>query len=106
VQRTVSYQLQKAAESEVLKASASNKISEVDIMREAEDALDALGALLGEDEWFFTQQRPTLFDASVFAYTHLALDENMDWRDNKLGDQLRRRENLVQHRDRILKMYY
>ena len=75
-------------------------------MREAEDAFDALETLLGEDEWFFRQQRPTLFDASVFAYTHLILDENMEWKDNKLGGQLGKRENLVQHRNRVLEMYY
>ena len=80
MQKTVTYQLQKAAESEVLKASASSQSSESDIMREAEDALDALETLI--------------------------LDENMEWKDNKLGGQLGKRENLVQHRNRVLEMYY
>ena len=75
-------------------------------MHEAEEGIDALATLLGQDEWFFASQRPTIFDASVFAYTHLILDESIDWRDNKLGDQLRHRDNLVQHRNRILEMYF
>ena len=75
-------------------------------MGEAEEAIEALVTLLGQAEWFFGQQKPSLFDASVFAYTHLILDENLDWKDNKLGEQLKRRESLLQHRDRILKMYY
>lgn len=75
-------------------------------MREAEEAMEALATLLGQDEWFFTQPKPTFFDVSVFAYTHLILDENMEWQDNKLGERLRERDNLVQHRDRIMRMYY
>ena len=107
VQMTILYQLRNAAESELLKASASNKILEVDIMGEAEEAIKALAALLGQKEWFFgQQQQPTLFDASVFAYTHLILDDHLDWNENKLGELLKRRENLVQHRNRILEMYY
>jgi hypothetical protein len=104
---TILYQLRNAAESELLKASASNKIMEIDIMGEAEEAIEALAALLDQEEWFFgQQQQPTLFDASVFAYTHLILDEHLDWKENKLGERLKRRGNLVQHRNRILEMYY
>ena len=106
VQKTILNQLKKAATLELTKAATSDDISEVDIMREAEEAMEALTTLLGQDEWFFTQPKPTLFDVSVFAYTHLILDENMKWQDNKLGERLRERDNLVQHRDRILRMYY
>lgn len=106
MQKTILYQLKKAAELELTKATASSTIIEADVMQEAEEAIDALATLLGESEWFFGQSKPTLFDASVFAYTHLILDEKMGWQNNKLGDQLRPRENLVQHRNRILEMYY
>ena len=75
-------------------------------MHDVEEAIEALGTLLGQDEWFFGQAQPTLFDASVFAYTHLILDENMAWADNKLGEMLERQDNLVQHQNRILEMYY
>ena len=58
------------------------------------------------------QSGPSLFDASVFAYTHLILDsvhdgeEVMQWQVNSLKSILCRYENLVNHRKRILEMYY
>ena len=103
---TIAYQLRRAAESELTKASASNTISEIDIMRGLEESFDALSTLLGQDEWFFGQQKPTLFDASIFAYTHLILDDGMQWQENKLAEQLKKRQSLVQHRVRILEMYF
>lgn len=106
VQKTILYQLQRAAESELLKASTSGKISEAEILSEFEEAVDALATLLGQDEWFFVQPTATLFDASVFAYTHLILDDGMNWEENKLGQILGMRHNLVEHRNRILEMYY
>ena len=75
-------------------------------MRDAEEAFNALSTLLGQDEWFFVQQKPGLFDASVFAYTHLILDEGMGWGENTLAEQLKRYGNLVQHQERITKMYF
>lgn len=103
---TIAYQLRRAAESELVKAAASNVISEVDILREAEEALNALSTLLGQDSWFFGQQNPSLLDASVFAYTHLILDSGLEWSQNGLLEHLKKHENLVQHRDRIVDMYY
>ena len=103
---TIAYQLRRAAETEVVKASASNKIVEEEIMSEAEEAFVALSTLLGREEWFFGQQKPGLFDASVFAYTHLILDDHMDWQDNKLAKQMMEHNNLVQHQERILEIYF
>lgn len=77
-----------------------------DLYSEAEKAFDALSALLGEDEWFFGAEGPGLFDASVFAYTHLLLDEKMGWREKRLLRGLRRKENLVAHRERLLSKYF
>lgn len=74
-------------------------------MRAADEAWSALDELLDE-EWFFEQQKPGLFDASVFAYTHLLLDEAMEWEENRLGDVMRGMERIVQHRERIKDMYY
>ena len=103
---TIAYQLRQAAESEIVKATGSSTIAETDVMRAAEDAVAALSALLGEDEWFFGQDGPDLFDASVFAYTHLLLDEGMALDDNQLGQVIRGTSNLLQHRERIMEMYY
>lgn len=75
-------------------------------MRDASEALEALSTLLGNDEeWFFGQERPGLFDASVFAYTHLISDDGLGWQENELAEILGRYENLRRHRDRILRMY-
>lgn len=106
IQATIAFQLHRAAEAELAKASSSHTISEAEIMREAGDAFQALATLLGQDEWFFGEQGPSLFDASVFAYTHLVLSDHMQWRENKLMEMLRGSDALVQHRERILEMYY
>lgn len=75
-------------------------------MRGAEDAFASLSTLLGGDQWFFAQQAPGLFDAAVFAYTHLLLDDEMGWQENRLGEGLQKFENLVQHRNRIAELYH
>lgn len=75
-------------------------------MAGAEEAFEALSILLGARPWFFGERSPTLFDASVFAYTHLILDEAMEWKKNKMSEQLKKWENLVQHRESILQMYF
>lgn len=79
---------------------------ESDILESADDALSSLSTLLDENEWFFGQEKPDLFDASVFAYTHLLLDKSMKWEDNGLGERLKKYENLVTHQRRIAEMYY
>jgi metaxin len=104
VQATITHQLQAAAEAELLKHSA--RIDVDDLYSEAEKAFEALSLLLGEDNWFFGAEKPTLFDASVFAYTHLLLDEGLKWKERKLVLGVRKRENLVRHRDQILVQYY
>lgn len=106
VQMTVSYQLRTAAESELTKASASNTIIEDEIFRDAEEAFEALSTLLGDDEWFFAQDKPGLFDASVFSYAQLILDESLGWKENKLGEMLRGSRNLMRHRERIEQVYF
>jgi metaxin len=64
--------------------------------------------LLGKDDWFFGARNPALFDASVFAYTHLLLDDGLGkgWVDARLRDALKERKRLVTHRDRILATYF
>ena len=103
---TIAHQLKRAAESELVKASASSTILETDNMQEAEEAFEALSTLLGQDEWFFGQPKPTLLDASVFAYTYLILDDGMEWQENKLATQLEKFENLLQHEERVFEMFF
>ncbi|RKF63280.1 Metaxin-1 [Erysiphe neolycopersici] len=104
VRASISHQLRAAAESELLKQSSVIDID--DIYSEADKAFEALSILLGENNWFFGNEKPALFDASVFAYSHLLLDEDMGWQETKLCRALRTRKNLVQHRERILKQFY
>ncbi|KAF2765435.1 hypothetical protein EJ03DRAFT_377826 [Teratosphaeria nubilosa] len=106
VQQAIGHQLRAAAETELIKASASNTIIEDDILRDAEDAFDALGSLLGNDEWLFGQAKPGLADASLFAYTQLILDDGLGWQQNKLADLVRRHGNLVRHQQRIEQVYF
>ncbi|KAI9823755.1 MAG: hypothetical protein M1832_002312 [Thelocarpon impressellum] len=81
---------------------------------EAEKAWEALSTLLGQDTWFFGSKHPGLFDASVFAYTHLLLHggEAGWWggegvgRAGKLVKALSARENLVDHRTRVSREFY
>ena len=76
------------------------------IYRESEKAIEALAELLGDDEWFFGEARPGLFDASVFAYTNLFLQDRSEWRDGRMGEALRRCETLIGHRRRIVDGWY
>ncbi|KAJ5204555.1 uncharacterized protein N7498_005434 [Penicillium cinerascens] len=103
VRTALGIQLQQAARDELLKTS--KYIDVADLEGDAKSAFEALSALLGEDEHFFGRQKPGLFDASVFAYTHLILDEGMGWKQNRLAQLLREHTNLVQHRERLLQFF-
>jgi metaxin len=106
VRLTIARDLRAAAENELLKFSTV--ISAETLYNQAEDAFAALETLLGDDEWFFGAERPGLFDASVFAYTHLLLDKELGrgWLDTRLRDALMARKRLTAHRDRILRAYF
>lgn len=104
VDETIAYQLRAAAHTEILKTSS--RIDVGNLYSDADDAFSALSILLGNNTWFFDAEKPSLFDASVFAYTHLLLDQGMGWKEDKLPATVRRRENLVKHRDHILSTYY
>jgi metaxin len=104
VRLALMHQLKNAARDELLKYSSI--IDEDDLYADAEQAFQALSTLLGDNEHFFGTDRPGLFDAGVFAYTHLLLDINMGWTVTRMADGLRRFENLVQHRQRIFSTYF
>ncbi|TKA40655.1 hypothetical protein B0A49_12994, partial [Cryomyces minteri] len=108
VTMTTAHQLRAAAEAELQKhsPSASKIIDAEALCQEAEEAFKALSTLLGEHEWFFGVEKPGMFDAGVFAYTHLLLDETLGWRENRMGVFVGSLENLVRHRERILREYF
>jgi len=105
-------QLRSAAEDEILASGGGYTASAIDVedlYGDAEEALRALDSLLGGGEWFFgggeeggRKRGPTEFDAAVFAYTHVLLDDNLGWRDTRLGDLVRKCEGLVRHRGAML----
>jgi len=71
----------------------------------AADAFSALSTLLGEDNWFFGGEEPGILDVSLFAYTHLLLDEELGhgWADTRVRWVLVDHKNLVKHRKRLYK---
>lgn len=97
-------ELRDAARTELLKSSPYIDVD--DLMAEAKNSFEALSVLLGDDTYFFGREAPGLFDASVFAYTHLILDEKLGWNHNPLEMHLKRYANLVQHRQRLLETYF
>ncbi|KAF1933320.1 uncharacterized protein M421DRAFT_194205 [Didymella exigua CBS 183.55] len=106
VRLTIARELRLAAENELLKFSAT--VSAETLHNQAEEAFTALDLLLGDDEWFFGAETPGLFDASLFAYTHLLLDDRLGkgWLDSRLRDMLMSRQHLVAHRNKILEKYF
>lgn len=103
---TIARELRRAAEEELIKFSA---VINVDVLyKEAEEAFEALETVLGQDDWFFGNEGPGLFDASVFAYTHLLLDEGLGkgWVETRLRDAVLNKQNLVRHWERITARYF
>lgn len=106
VRLTIARELQHAAAAEIAKFSSI--ISAETLYNQAAEAFIALESVLGDDKWFFGASRPGLFDASVFSYTHLLLDESLGrgWVDTRLRDALMSRSRLITHRDRILAEHF
>lgn len=104
VRSALGYQLQTAAQGELIKHSPL--IDAEALYRESEKAFSALAELLGEEEYFFGEETPGLFDASVFAYTNVLLDEGLQWKETRMVEGVRRFGNLVGHRERILRGHF
>ncbi|KAH7083968.1 hypothetical protein FB567DRAFT_95696 [Paraphoma chrysanthemicola] len=106
VRLSIARELRLAAEQELLKFSPV--IFADALYNQAADAFAALETLLGKDDWFFGASGPGLFDASVFAYTHLLLDDKLGkgWLDTRLRDALMSRKRLTTHRNRVLNKYF
>ena len=104
VRLTIAHQLRRAAQTELLKQFPVIDVR--DLYREADRAFEALSILLGDGPWFFDAEQPGLFDASVFAYTHLLLADGMAWKGERLVRAVRGRANLERHCERILSRYF
>ncbi|KAL4879405.1 hypothetical protein BJY04DRAFT_95530 [Aspergillus karnatakaensis] len=103
VRSALAAQLQQAARDELLKSSTYIDVGVLEA--EAAEAFEALSTLLGDKTHFFDRPNPGLFDASVFAYTHLILDQSIGWKYNRLQKLLSQHENLIQHRERLFKFF-
>ncbi|KAK2594087.1 hypothetical protein QQS21_008190 [Conoideocrella luteorostrata] len=93
--------LRSAATSEILKTTRRPLLQPAQLYRDAKTAFATLSTLLGANEWFFGAEEPGLFDAEVFAYTYLILDDSLGWKDDTLARCVANRENLVEHRKRL-----
>ncbi|EAQ92358.1 hypothetical protein CHGG_00593 [Chaetomium globosum CBS 148.51] len=89
VQAALLYQLRRAAAEQIATTSAGGGkivslapvasvegIDEEAVYRSAREALEALASLLSQSEtgWFFGRERPGVFDAALFSYTHLMME--------------------------------
>ncbi|KAF3933118.1 Metaxin-2 [Dactylella cylindrospora] len=99
-------QMRQAALETILKGTEDPKITGKVLYARAEEAWAALSALLGKNKWFFNGQDAGLFDASIFAYTHLIL--RLDWTGGgrALAEGLIKHSNLVNHEQRIRSKWY
>ncbi|KAI1500801.1 hypothetical protein F5X99DRAFT_384987 [Biscogniauxia marginata] len=102
VRTTILHQLRRAAEAEILRSTRRRAVVPAALYSDASEAFSALETALDSGPWFFDSAEPGLFDVTVFAYTHLILDDSLAWEDRKLTDILKEFPGLVEHRDRIL----
>ncbi|KAL2887491.1 hypothetical protein HOO65_050612 [Ceratocystis lukuohia] len=105
--------LRRAAETEVhmsVRAAAGHSavLRPDTLYADARVALAALEAELARSEsgWFLSAVEPTVFDAAVFSYVHLLLDESLVWGDDTLPCAVASFMGLVAHRDRVLNEYW
>jgi metaxin len=104
VRLSLAAQLQSAAREELLKTNTI--IDPQSLYVHAEQAFQALSTLLAGDKFFFAQSTPGLFDASLFAYTQTILDGGLHFSNPTLKLALQQHDNLVQHRDRLIRGFF
>lgn len=116
VRSALAGQLKTAAAAEVWGSSSSTQAvtasATAQIYRDAEAALAALSTILegSETGYFFGSSEPSLFDAAVFSYTHLLLEDGDNarfaWHNRVLPDLVQSQPRLVEHRNRIVERYW
>jgi metaxin len=104
VRLSLAKQLQSAAREELLKSNTV--IDPEELFAQAEQAFEALSTLLSDKKFFFGQTTPGLFDASLFAYTQIILDEGLHFKNPTLRHALQKHDNLVRHRDRLIRGFF
>ncbi|KAI1778408.1 hypothetical protein F4818DRAFT_438572 [Hypoxylon cercidicola] len=102
VRTAILYQLRHAAEAEILRSVGAPVVDSAALYKGAREAFGALSSVLASGDWFFEHSSPSLFDATLFSYAHLLLDDSLAWEDRTLTDIVRKFPNLVRHRNRIL----
>ncbi|KAI1657249.1 hypothetical protein F4813DRAFT_360864 [Daldinia decipiens] len=102
VKATILYQLRHAAEAQILRSIGTLTMDSKKLYDGAREAFEALSTILGPGDWFFEAPEPSLFDSTVFSYTHLLLDQGLAWEDRRLTEIVSEFPNLVEHRNRIL----
>ena len=104
IQTSLAYQLQNAARDELLKTNTV--VDAQELYAKADKAFQSLSTLLGDNKFFFAQSTPGLFDASLFAYTQIILDDQLDWKSTALKLVLQNHDNLVRHRARLIRGFF
>lgn len=87
-----------AATEQILNTTRRPHVDTALLRTNLEEAFAALSELLGEAKWF-AGEGPGVFDAEVFAYTHLIRE--LEWEDHRLRDVLAGSGNLVSHERRV-----
>ncbi|RPA89467.1 hypothetical protein L873DRAFT_1822796 [Choiromyces venosus 120613-1] len=99
-------QTKAAAQQQLLQAHPGGFLDPREIYADASEALEAISTILGGDTWFFGGRDPGLFDASVFAYTHLILTLKWHSKENALFKAIMEYGNLVGHERRIREAFF
>ncbi|KAK6507292.1 hypothetical protein TWF481_005737 [Arthrobotrys musiformis] len=100
-------QMRQAAIDAIRKSSSSPSLpSGTEIYTKALEAFKALSTLLGHDTWFFGASEAGIFDAEVFAYTHLLLNLEIEGSGGVVVEGLREFDNLAGHEERITRRWF
>ncbi|KAF3201617.1 hypothetical protein TWF106_002779 [Orbilia oligospora] len=99
-------QMRQAAIDAIRKSSTSTSHTATDIYERAIEAFRALSILLSGDTWFFGAPEAGMFDAEVFAYTHLLLNLEIGGSGREVVEGLGGFGNLVEHEERIRRRWF
>ncbi|PHH66960.1 hypothetical protein CDD81_5312 [Ophiocordyceps australis] len=100
-------QLRLDAHQSIISLSRHYRYSAQLLLNNATQAFLALDKLLGSSAYFFDAPSPTIFDATVFSYTHLILpNSSIHWPQNPLRPSLDKCHNLQRHRRLLYSRYF